>query len=160
ELYQNSDKALYSAKCHGRNTVSIYGEKPTDTSIVKWINDAEGVLNAINDCIYVCDLETYELIYANDGLCDFCGVTKEQCKGKKCYEVIMGASEPCSFCPLPKISEDKIYTRLFKMPGRPQTLLMRGKNINRNGSLVHLEVAVDVTKVENMDTYWEENIDE
>ncbi|MEG1566640.1 MAG: EAL domain-containing protein [Anaerovoracaceae bacterium] len=160
ELYQNSDKALYSAKCHGRNTVSIYGEKPTDTSIVKWINDAEGVLNAINDCIYVCDLETYELIYANDGLCNFCGVTKEQCKGKKCYEIIMGASEPCSFCPLPKISEDKIYTRLFRMPGRPQTLLMRGKNINRNGSLVHLEVAVDVTKVENIDTYWEENIDE
>ncbi|MEG2518379.1 MAG: EAL domain-containing protein [Oscillospiraceae bacterium] len=158
-LYQNSDKALYSAKCRGRNIVCIYGEESAATSISKWINDAESVLNTINDSIYACDRDSYELIYANDSLCKFVGATKEACKGKKCYEILMHKTAPCSFCPLDKMSEERVYTRLFKFPGRKETFMMRGKNVNRNGTIVHLEVAVDVTEVENMELRLKEEID-
>ncbi|MEG3029263.1 MAG: EAL domain-containing protein [Oscillospiraceae bacterium] len=153
-LYRNSDKALYNAKCRGRNIVSIFGEENAATSVTKWITDAESVLNSLNDSIYACDRDSYDLIYANDSLCKFAGVTLEECKGRKCYEVLMHKTSPCDFCPLVKISQESVYTRLFKIPNSSQTFLMRGKNINRNGTIVHLEVAVDVTKVENMDTYW------
>ncbi|MEG1859098.1 MAG: PAS domain-containing protein, partial [Christensenellaceae bacterium] len=88
-LYRNSDKALYNAKCRGRNMVSIYGEETASTSISKWMNNAESVLDAIKDSIYVCDKDTYELIYANDGLCKLMDVTRADCNGKKCYEILM-----------------------------------------------------------------------
>ncbi|MEG2176598.1 MAG: diguanylate cyclase, partial [Oscillibacter sp.] len=153
-LYHHADKALYSAKCRGRNMVSIYGGETAATSISKWITDAESVLDAINDSIYACDKDSYELIYANDNLCKFAGVSLAECKGKKCYEVLMHKTAPCPFCPLPKITEGKVYTRLFYVPDQPQTLLMRGRLINRNGRLVHLEVAVDVSEVDGAQSNW------
>ncbi|MEG1778458.1 MAG: EAL domain-containing protein [Oscillospiraceae bacterium] len=156
-LYQNADKALYNAKCKGRNTVSVYGKEDSDNFMIsKWINDAESVLEAINDLIYVCDKTTYEVIYANEHVCRFAGMTKEECKGKKCYEILMHQTQPCEFCRLSTMSEDKVYTRLFRVPHTSQIFLMRGKDINRNGTIVHIEVAADVVNVANMNLYWEE----
>ncbi|MEG2165847.1 MAG: diguanylate cyclase, partial [Ruthenibacterium sp.] len=155
ELYQNADKALYNAKCRGRNTVSVYGAEPADGTIEKWINDSESVLDAINDSIYACDLNTYEMIYANDNLCKFAGIAREKCKGKKCYEILMHRAEPCTFCPVSKMSENNVYTRLFRIPNVDRIFLLRGKIINRKGVLVHLEIAVDATEIENMGLYEE-----
>ncbi|MEG1810415.1 MAG: EAL domain-containing protein [Clostridia bacterium] len=152
-LYKNADRALYNAKCHGRNTVSIYGEESASISITNWINDSESVLDSINDSIYICDKDTYNLIYANDNLCKRMGVTQEICKNKKCYEILMQRSTPCKFCTIANMAEDKVYTRLFQIPNTSQIFLMRGKNINRNGRIVHLEVAVDVTEIGNMELY-------
>ncbi|MEG2881917.1 MAG: hypothetical protein RR873_03190, partial [Christensenella sp.] len=83
------------------------------------------------------------------------GKTREECKGKKCYEVLLSGAAPCEFCSMPKMAEDKVYTRLFNMPNMSRIFLMRGKNISRNGKTVHVEVAVDVTEVENMELYSE-----
>ncbi|MEG1495859.1 MAG: EAL domain-containing protein [Clostridiales bacterium] len=158
-LYKNADKALYNAKCCGRNMVAIYGEETADTAISKWINDTESILDAISDSIYICDKNTYELIYANDYFCKLAGVTQNQCKGKKCYEILMQKTEPCEFCPLSKMTVNNIYTRLFRPPNTSKTFLMRGKDINWNGTVAHLEVAVDISKVDNMNLYWEDATD-
>ncbi|MEG1773951.1 MAG: diguanylate cyclase, partial [Oscillospiraceae bacterium] len=147
-LYQNSDKALYSAKCHGRNVVSVYGEESAASSISNWINDAQSVLDALGDSVYACDWETYEMIYANDNLCRSVGVTREDCKGKKCYEILMHRDTPCEFCSLQRMSQEKMSTRLFQVPNTSDVFLMRGKNIRRNNMIIHLEVAVDVTQIE------------
>ncbi|MEG1859099.1 MAG: hypothetical protein RR193_02055 [Christensenellaceae bacterium] len=40
------------------------------------------------------------------------------------------------------------------MPNTSQIFLMRGRIINRNGTVIHLEVAVDVTEIENANLYW------
>ncbi|MEG0784888.1 MAG: diguanylate cyclase, partial [Christensenella sp.] len=154
ELYKNSDKALYSAKCRGKNLVSIYGENMENTSIAKWINNAESVLDAIKDSIYVCDKDTYELIYANDSICKLKGVTREACKGKKCYEVLMHSTKPCKFCSMPNMVIDKMYNRLFRFPDSSRVFLLRGRNINRSGTIVHLEIAVDVTEVYGENLCW------
>ncbi|MEG0355750.1 MAG: diguanylate cyclase, partial [Lachnospiraceae bacterium] len=155
KLYQNADKALYNAKYRGRDMISSYGKEMTTTVMTNWINDAEGVLDAINEGVYVCDKDTYELIYVNEYVCSFSQVDREECKGKKCYEVLQHRDTPCEFCPLSKMSEEKVYTRLFRVPNTAVTFLMRGRNINWNGTMVHLEVAVDVSKVENMNQYLE-----
>ncbi|MEG0750699.1 MAG: EAL domain-containing protein [Oscillospiraceae bacterium] len=153
-LYKNSDKALYSAKSRGRNIVSIYGEESAATSVSKWMNDAESVLDAIKDSIYVCDKSTYELIYANDSLCKLMNVTRADCKGQKCYEILMHRTRPCEFCAMPDMEENKVYTRLFRSPTAPNIFLMRGENIKRNGVMVHLQIAVDVTEMESKDIEW------
>ncbi|MEG2084773.1 MAG: EAL domain-containing protein, partial [Clostridia bacterium] len=146
-LYQNADKALYNSKCHGRNTISVFGDLSVATSINKWINDVDSVIDSINDSIYVCDKQTFELLYANDNLCNIMGVSREECKGKKCYEVLMRRNTPCDFCSIAKMEQNKVYTRLFRMPKTQEIFLMRGKTINRSGTDLHLEVAVDITEV-------------
>ncbi|MEG2542956.1 MAG: EAL domain-containing protein [Christensenellaceae bacterium] len=153
-LYQNADRALYHAKCHGKNAVSIYGQTSKSSSIIEWMNDAQSVLDAINDSIYVCNKDTYELIYANEYFYQFTNTTREKCRGKKCYEILMHETSPCEFCSLSRISEDKVYTRLFQMPNTSRIFLMSGRIINRNGTVIHLEVALDVTEIENADLYW------
>ncbi|MEG0797872.1 MAG: EAL domain-containing protein [Acidaminococcaceae bacterium] len=144
-LYQNTDKALYNAKCNGRNTAAIYGEAQVDS---KWLTDAESVLAEINDFIYVCDKSTYELLYANDNVCKFAGVTQNECQGKKCYEVLMHKKAPCEFCSWSKMSVQQVYTRVFQSPNSGRVFLMRGKDLERNGALLHLEVAVDISTIE------------
>ncbi|MEG1275654.1 MAG: diguanylate cyclase, partial [Ruthenibacterium sp.] len=156
KLYHHADKALYSAKCRGRNVLSVYGEETSAQSISTWLDDTQSILNAISNSIYVCDKETHNLIYANDSLCSLMGVTREDCKGKKCYEVLMHRTKPCDFCSMPTMEEGKTYTRLFRMPSSAQVFLMHGENINHNGTLLHLEVAVDVTKRDGKKLRWSE----
>ncbi|MEG0762612.1 MAG: diguanylate cyclase, partial [Oscillospiraceae bacterium] len=155
-LYKSADKALYSAKCQGRNTVSVYGNKSADTLIAKWINDAQSVFDIINDSIYACNKDTYELLYINENLCNAMGITQKSCTGKKCYEALMNRNSPCELCSLPKMTDDKVYTRIFKHPTNQQVYLLRGKNIDQNGIMVHLELAVDVSRLENINSYIEE----
>ncbi|MEG2004378.1 MAG: diguanylate cyclase, partial [Clostridia bacterium] len=155
-LYQNSDKALYNAKCRGRNVVSVYGEEAVVTSASKWMNGTESAFETINDSIYVCDKSSYEMIYANESLCKLMSISREACKGKKCYEVLMHRTEPCEFCLIPNMIENRVYTRFFCIPTVPRIFLMRGENINQNGTIIHLEVAVDVTDIENKNLQWSE----
>ncbi|MEG0494378.1 MAG: hypothetical protein RR696_14385, partial [Clostridia bacterium] len=93
---------------------------------------------------------------ANESLCKLMKTTREDCKGKKCYEVLMRRTSPCEFCSMSHMVEGKVYTRLFRVPNEPRVFLMRGENINRNGTVIHLEVAVDVTEVENQKIQWSE----
>ncbi|MEG1781686.1 MAG: EAL domain-containing protein [Oscillospiraceae bacterium] len=155
-LYQNSDRALYNSKCHGKNTVSIYGEEAEEVSVSNWIADAQDILDSISDGIYACDKDTHEMIYANKSLCNFMGVTQSACRGKKCYEVLMNRTSPCEFCSLSKTPKETVNTRLFRLPGSQDVFLLRGKDVKRNGVDVHFEVAVKVTKIENMELYTEE----
>ncbi|MEG0770722.1 MAG: EAL domain-containing protein [Clostridia bacterium] len=159
-LYKNADKALYSAKCHGRNTVSVYGEGPTGGFFAKWINDAESVLNAIDDCIYACDKDTYELIYANENICKLFNLSINDFKGKKCYEALLHKDAPCSFCSMGKMKNGEVYNRLFKIPNTDKIFLLRGRNIIQNGLNVHWEVAVDSTVINNIEEYFKEKKDD
>ncbi|MEG1858073.1 MAG: hypothetical protein RR216_04980 [Pseudoflavonifractor sp.] len=113
-------------------------------------------MDAIDDSIYACDRATYDLIYANDSLCRLMDVTREECKGKKCYEVLMRRTKPCEFCSMPNMEVGKRYTRLFQMPNSSRAFLMHGENISRNGTVIHLEVAVDVTEVDGKNLRWSE----
>ncbi|MEG1540852.1 MAG: EAL domain-containing protein [Oscillospiraceae bacterium] len=155
QLYKNADIALYNTKFRGRNAVSVFGEE-AKTSIIRWMNDAESVLEEINDSLYICDKDSYEMIYANEKLCNLVGVSQEECKGRKCYEVLQHKDAPCSFCSIPIISEDRVYSRLYSPENSPSSFLLRGKNINMNGIIAHVEVLVDVSKIENSDEFLKE----
>ncbi|MEG1858081.1 MAG: EAL domain-containing protein, partial [Pseudoflavonifractor sp.] len=140
---------------HETTRTALSRQAKTDP-IGTWPDDAQSVLNAINDSIYVCDKETHDLIYANNSLCKRMGITREDCKGKKCYEVLMHSTKPCAFCSMPTMEEGKMYTRLFRIPNSSQNFLMHGENISRNGTVIHLEVAVDVTDVDSKNLCWSE----
>ena len=66
------------------------------------------VLDELSEIVYVCDMETYELLYMNkEGSAAF-GINGEvSCK---CYEVMHGRHEPCDFCMIEKLRDDSFCT--------------------------------------------------
>ncbi|MEG2097013.1 MAG: EAL domain-containing protein [Pseudoflavonifractor sp.] len=156
QIYKNADKALYNAKFRGRNTVLVYGREVADVFQGKWLNETEGIMDSLNDSLYICDRGNYELIYANEQVCKSVGITPEDCRGKKCYEALKRRTEPCTCCPMTKTIGNQMYIRLLHSARTQRTYLLRGKNINRNGTAAHLEVVVDVTDVEGVEIIPEE----
>lgn len=146
-LYTNADKALYHAKCNGKGSVSVFGKEALDV-FNKRVSDAEGILNDIQDGLYICDNETYDLLYVNDYVCNYMGVDKKTCLGKKCYELLMHRTAPCDFCSRDRLSAEGAAARIFRMPGTDKVFLMRGKKLNWNGVDAHMEIAIDVTQIQ------------
>lgn len=65
----------------------------------------------MNERIYMCDPETYNLVYINQAVIHDFHLPKDfSCTGKKCYEVIVGGKEPCEFCTNPLLRRDRFYT--------------------------------------------------
>ncbi|MEG0493322.1 MAG: EAL domain-containing protein [Clostridia bacterium] len=142
-LYRDADKALYNAKCNGKCSVSVFG-KDTAEAITKRITDADGIINDVQDCLYISNFDTYELLYANDYACRVAGIHKQDYFGKKCYEVLLHKDAPCDFCARDKLLETEVYTRTFRTPDFPNAFLLRGKKLNWNGIPAHLEIAVEL----------------
>jgi len=93
--------------------------------------------------VYVASMDTYEILYTNKALDDILGV---DVTGMKCYEVLQGGKEPCLFCTNDKIKElGDVYTWEFYHP-RGRWYKCVDKAITwYDGSLVRLEIAVDIT---------------
>ncbi|MEG2506494.1 MAG: EAL domain-containing protein [Longicatena sp.] len=146
-LYQHADKALYNAKCKGRNTTSIYGEEIEEVLISQDFNEIECILNAIDDYIYACKQGTYELLYANENICKLAGMTLYNYKGKKCYEMIMHRKTPCEFCTLSKAKLEKNEAQVIHLPNVSNVFLLRGKDSLRNNIALHIGTMMDISEV-------------
>lgn len=105
--------------------------------------------DGLNELIYVADRESYELLYLNKcGLQVFGYDNFEQVKGKKCYEVLQGRTEPCDFCNNDLLTEDSYYEWERDNEIADGHFLLKDKLVDwdGNGRLVRLEIALDVTK--------------
>lgn len=67
------------------------------------------VLNNIESIIYISDLETYELLYINEAGKKAFKIDNNAYQEKKCYQVLQGKEEPCSFCTNNKILKGNKY---------------------------------------------------
>jgi signal transduction histidine kinase len=106
------------------------------------------VLNSIDANVYVSDLETYEILFMNEYMCQSFG---KDFTGELCWEKFYNESKPCRHCTNPK---------LLDVNGRPNGLYTwEGLNPNTNNwyanydraipwdhnRYVRLQVAVDIT---------------
>jgi len=64
------------------------------------MNSSIATLDHLDVMVFITDLE-YNILSINKLCCTLLGVERAASLGKKCFEVISGASEPCPFCPLP-----------------------------------------------------------
>lgn len=63
----------------------------------KMFNSMEAIVESTGALVYVIDLVSYEIIYANERCIEEFG----KVKGKTCYKSLQkGQDSPCSFCPL------------------------------------------------------------
>ncbi|WP_242847430.1 hybrid sensor histidine kinase/response regulator [Dorea sp. D27] len=98
--------------------------------------------------IYICDMETYELLYVNQVACTTLQTPKEKILGRKCYEVIQDRSEPCPFCTNPYLSKDKFYEWEFDNKALGRTFMIKNRIIEWNGRRARIELSCDMLSTE------------
>lgn len=103
-------------------------------------------INEISERIYIADLETYELLYINDIIKN--EFQLESYKGKKCYKLLQGLDYPCPFCTNPHLKPNENYIWEFTNPLVGRTFSIKDRLINWNGRPARLEIAFDITKLQ------------
>ena len=95
----------------------------------------------LNEILYAADMDTYELLYLNQyGRDAF--LLKEDYKGKKCYEVLQGLSEPCPFCTNPALKEGEFLNWIYRNPLLRESFQIRDTMFNYPGGRCRMEFAV------------------
>lgn len=109
------------------------------------------ILNELDAFVYVADMDTHELLYANDAVLEFCGL--DDWAGQKCWQVLQaGQNGPCSFCTNGQLLEEdgspaKACEWEFTNTIDGRRYSIRDKAVRWfDGRLVRLEIARDVSR--------------
>lgn len=104
------------------------------------------IFDSINQIIYVADMDTYEILYANKTAQNALG---KELVGGICFRELQDSPEPCSFCTNPVIKEMhyKPYEWEYHSPVNNRDYQIVDQMIKwPDGRDVRLQLAVDVTK--------------
>ena len=71
----------------------------SNKELLRTVSALERVLDSTNEAIYVCDLQTMELVYANTFYHKRAPITA----GLACYKALWNLDAPCPFCNLPRL---------------------------------------------------------
>lgn len=93
--------------------------------------------------VYVCDIDTYELLYLNPPACDTLKRPLRQLVGHKCYEMIQGRTTPCPFCTNARLTEEEFYEWEFYNPVLDRTFMIKNRLIDWDGRKARLELSHD-----------------
>lgn len=106
------------------------------------------LINELEEIIYVSDVDTYEVLFANDHCKSLLGPGYKE--GKKCYQMIQGFDSPCSFCTNSLLKKDSFYTWEYFNPIMQRHFMLKDKLVDWHGKQARLEIAVDITERENV----------
>lgn len=100
----------------------------------------------MDEIIYVSDVETYEMVYANPKACEVCGYhSLSEIKGKKCYEVLQNQSSPCEFCTNRYLKVGEFYEWQHFNPAAGKNFSLKDTLIKEDGKNYRMELAFDLT---------------
>ncbi len=116
----------------------------------------QAVLDGLDAIVYVADMETYEIIFANKGLYEFIG--SDNLVGKICWQVLQkGQTGPCPFCTNKYLLDDEgrplpeSYSWEFQNTITGRWLSLKDRAMYwPDGRLVRLEVAIDITETKKI----------
>lgn len=120
-------------------------------------DDLETIIAALDEVIYVSDPATYELYYLNPAGRRLTGVYDY--KGRKCYKVLQGRDDPCSFCTNAHLKQDCFYTWEWQNAYLNRHFLLKDKLVLWRGRPARLEYAIDVTEQELVTQSVQERLD-
>lgn len=107
-------------------------------------------MDGFNELVYLSDVDTYELLHINKCGMERFGITdRAEIQGRKCYEVLQGLDGPCEFCTNSLLDEEHFNeweTTNKHVGGR---YLLKDKLVEYNGKKVRMEIAFDVSEIEN-----------
>ena len=126
--------------------ISLYITNQEQKTILKNQNDQFlAILSHFPEILYVCDPETYEVIFVNE---TFKNMLDGDPIGKKCYEAFQGLTSPCDFCTNEIImNQNEPYTWEYFNPKLSRHFIITDQLINwPDNRQVRFEFAMDITK--------------
>ncbi len=112
------------------------------------IDNFKNIVEELDQIVYVSDIETYELYYINKTgrrLLD-----SHYPIGQKCYKVLQGKQEPCSFCTNHLLHKHQFHRWERTNPIFDRKYILNDKLISWNGKTARLEIATDITHHQNV----------
>ena len=95
---------------------------------------------------YICDMETYDILYLSKACMDVCGLTSpEDYRNQKCYKVLQGLDEPCPFCTNKHLSANEDYTWEHYNENFGKWFDVTDSLVKLEGRVCRLEIARDIT---------------
>lgn len=109
------------------------------------ISDAlwKTILDDCGQMVLVSDLDTMQMLYANEPACRYAVNAGEPYAGKACYRYMRGLDEPCPYCPLRELGDaDAAET---EVDNGKEIFAVKTRIIRRNGKKYFIEYARDIT---------------
>ena len=114
--------------------------------LARMSEDLRAPMDEISEVMYICDLETHELLFLNGKGREAFGIT--DLKGQKCYRALQGKDSPCDFCTTPKLVPGENYTWEFTNPITQRHYLLKDRLLEWEGRPARIEIAFDITEAE------------
>ncbi len=114
--------------------------------------DAELYQNLLNDStnsLYVCNKDTYELLFINNTLKNLLNLDKSNYRGQPCYKYLFNKDEPCEFCNMDSMTTDNYLIRNLNAFADSRHFVLKGKIMKWNGIDAHVEYITDETDIIN-----------
>lgn len=105
-------------------------------------------MNEISEMMYVSDIENYELLFVNEAGKNTFNIDMSQ-QNLKCYKVIQGLDEPCSFCTNKLLKMNETYSWEYTNPLLEKHYLLKDRLIEWDGRIARMEIAFDITDANN-----------
>lgn len=153
-LYASADQALYKAKKHGKNQAAFASDEQYlfsgGEAAMRYEDYNSLVVDHSSSVCYISDPETYDLLHLTRAGMEVCGIASpEEYKGKKCYEVLQGRTEPCPFCTNGKLSEGYDYRWEHYNENLDKWFDITDSLLTVNGRKCRMEIARDITGRKN-----------
>ena len=100
----------------------------------------------MDECMYVADIDTHELIYMNKKALNIYGFKSvDEVAGKKCYEILQNSSGPCKICNNEDLSVGQVKEWRYFNPILNKHFILKDTIIEDEGRRCRAELALDVT---------------
>lgn len=163
QMFAQADQALYDVKYTHKGSYGFYHieqvtyelQNNIDAQRKQAITNVEANMNPVSEfdqylgefgeMAYLVNPDHYGLILGNQAFYDRVGLTREQCHGMKCYEVMHHRDTPCPFCGKANWSSDKYYIWKDINQSLEQEFLIKNKLITWNDQETLLALAIDIS---------------
>lgn len=135
---------------------SLLGRKRIEQKVKNSLQVLRKVLNNMDALIYVSDIETYQILFANEKLKEV--FQDNEIEGKICWQALQrGQGGPCDFCPVKKLQRTKPNGEITYEPGILRSEIKSTRDHRwyyisdciiqwLDGRKAHLESAVEFTE--------------
>lgn len=112
----------------------------------------------MQECVCVVDLDSHELVYANQYARKIYGIESAEESGeKKCYELLKGSFAPCTACNVKKLSQGSFLEEVRYNPVLRKKQALKETIIEENGRRYRFQLGVDLSAWEQQNKGYEDN---